>query len=595
MSESAAKFTQEPRNIETKYASEETQISVNENEDAAIQAAEDLSPPPAEAKEPGTENKEEDTPIAEEASPVKKTQLAVTKDKQANSVIKGNPLEEVMVDSEKVEKKYQESLHIPDDAAKETEEPVAETTPPPDDAAEEIDHVKQVAISDDARKEMEGLASKPLQCSNPPRNEASEVLERVEKNSIPVAKFATPGDAIGIITATLDINKVIDKELVDEPKQLDDIVEEKIEMPLEEPPSTRSDKRSSKYTSARQSTHSNRHSSSMEKDNPSDESHRPHSHRKHRDSGNSLKALFIPLNPKRPDRHDSGFSEGVGGSPKIQRDLKEQAVYDNRKAEYRFVKSKVSESESLVIGATAILPSKALRRMSSRRESTPHGEKEGEKTLITLDMRKRLSAVKSPFLAMKDEPHGEEEVMETKKSNMQRPTSSIDGERPDAAVVKEKGRVHWHTERVEDPSTGRDSKEDKHRREKHQKDKHDKEKDPEARKVRKEADRQLFITKAEVNIDMKLQVVKDHEDWSGRDEPQRKREAETSAKNIKGKGREGERAMDSTRKPRSNEWKGGERSERSDPHQGKRREKRIMKEEKTQLKSIWSSAKKVFS
>ena len=280
-----------------------------------------------------------------------------------------------------------------------------------------------------------------------------EVSEEPKESTFPVAEIAAGAAAIGvigIIAAHLDTEKeapITDKGIVDEPQTLEDVAEAPTK--LDSPPSPKSDKRSSKHRSSRHSTHSSRHSSSKEKDkgSPTEDSHRPHSHRKRRDSENSSKALFTPTSPKKqPSRHDSGYSQGSGSSShRRHRTPEEQTAHDKRKAE-RAAKAKLAESGGVVVDGPADGPAAAPdvpRRQSSRRHSHSHGSKDD-------DNRPRLlrgeSVVKSPFMASKDQPHVKEEVKEVKKPIIERPRFSIDGERPPIAARKEKGRSHSHRE-----------------------------------------------------------------------------------------------------------------------------------------------------
>ena len=557
-----------------------------------------------ETQVPISDTKEEEPPTVVDISPSSEVPAP------PEEMIDEEPSGEVLAEPEKLEEPVHESIAVLDEAPREVEEPDLESTLILGEVATEVEESvqKSASIPDETPQDIEEPISEPLPISHITEMEASEAPEDVEESNIPFAEIAAGAGAIGVIgmiAANLDSEKIADKDIVDEPKELDDIAEK--EAPLDDPPSPKSDKRSSKHRSSRHSTHSSRHSSSKEKDSPTEESHRHHSHRKRRDSENSLKALFTPTSPKKPDRHDSGYSQGSGGSQNRHRTPEEQAAHEKRKAEYRAAKAKLAESESAVVDGHADVPltrPESSRRMSSRRHSTSHGSKEDHKRPDFLDTKKGESVVKSPFIAKKGEPHIKEEVKEVKKPIMERPRYSIDGERPSATAVKELGRVHSHRERGARHSRERGSKEDRQRKERDDKDdrqrreRDDKEryrveKDREARKVRKEAEKQLVLAREEVAEEAKQRRDKDDEERRTRREERRKRreDEERAADDGKGKERERERTYISSKNPRSDGSKDGEKSDR---HRERRREMKIPKEEKSPLKSLWSSAKRVF-
>lgn len=532
---------------------------------------------PTEVQEPIIEEKVEDNPAAEPQEEVQNEE----------------PPAEIASEPEKVEEQIVESEPVLDDAPKGVEEQPAEPEAAAEDAPKDVEEPEH-SPADDSPKDVE----------------APEEPKDVDKSSIPVAEIAVGAAAIGVIgmiAANMDAGKeepITDKGLVDEPQTLEDVAEEPAK--IDAPPSPKSDKRSSKHRSSRHSTHSSRHSSSKEKDSPSEDSHRPHSHRRRRDSDNSLMAMFTPTSPKKqPSRHDSGYSQGSGGSShRRHRTPEEQAAHDKRKAE-RAAKAKPTESESAVVdgpaGVPVVVPN-VPRRLSSRRHSHSYGSKSDDKRPQIL---KGESVVKSPFMARKDEPHIKEEVKEVKKPIIERPRFSIDGERPPSAVRKEKGRSHSHRDRGSRHSRERSSKESQEREERHRKQREERqkkerdeiekyrvEKEREARKVRREAEKQMLVAREEVAEEGRRQREKEDEERRiRREERRRRREAEDKAAEEGSgsvKGKEPERERERIRKPRS------DGSKDSNRHRERRREREIPKEDKSPLKSLWSSAKKVF-
>jgi hypothetical protein len=513
---------------------------------------------PDEVQEPLTEEKGEVVPLAEDSPPSEGIP-----DPQEDVKVEGSS-GEAPAGPENAEEP-EESVPLPNDSP-EAEEPLVEATPP----------------SDDSRKE----------------TEAEEAPKDVEESSVPVAEIAAGAAAIGVIgmiAANLDSEKIANRDIVEEPKELDDIAEKEGSPDAPPSPKSEKDKRSSRHRSSRHSTHSSRHSSSKEKDSPSEESRRPHSYRKRRDSDTSFKNLIIPTSSKKPDRHDSGYSQGSGGSHKKQRTPEEQAAHDKRKAEHRAAKAKVAESESAVVDGHAEASGRATeapRRMSSRRHSHSHSSKEGSDKKLLDTIRRGESIVKSPFIVTKDQPHIKEEVREVKKPIMERLRFSIDGERPSNATRIEKGRVHSHRDRGSRHSRERKT-DDRHKKERDEKEKYRVEKEREATRMRRETEKQMVIARENVAEEARRKREKDDEERRIRREERRKRREaeERAAEEGKGKEREHERTHTSSRKPRSDKSKDGERSDR---HRERGRERETSKEDKSALKTLWSSAKKVF-
>ena len=436
-------------------------------------------------------------------------------------------------------------------------------------------------VSEDLAKEVEEPQLEFSLVCDEPANEVPAAPMEVDASEI--ATGAALG-VIGMIAANLDNDKITDKDIVEEPKEL-----------APTSPKSDRDKRSSKHRSSRHSTHTSRHHSSREKDSLTDDSH----HRR-RDSGNSFKALFTPTSPKKSDRRDSGYSQGSGGSHRKQRTPEEQEAHEKRKAEHRAAKAK--ESESAAVDGPA--RPEASRRISSRQHSTSHSSKEDRRP----KMLKGESIVESPFIAKKDEPHIKEEVKEVKKPIMERSRFSVGGETPNSAARNEKGRAHSHRDRGARHNRERKT-DDRHNKERDEKDKDKVEQEREARRVRKEAENEMEVAREEVSESERRQKEKDDEERRIRREERRKRrEAEEIAA---GEGRGKEQERDRVRKPRSDASKDGERErevkplrkprsdaskggERAERHRERYREHEMLKEDKSPLKSLWSSAKKVF-
>ena len=156
-------------------------------------------------------------------------------------------------------------------------------------------------------------------------------------------------------------------------------------------------------------------------------------------------------------------------------------------------------------------PRKRASSSSRRRQSQSHGSKEGaNKRVKLLDITRGESVVKSAFLTNIN-PTIKEEIEEVKNHVIDRLRISIDGGRPKEAIER---KSHSHSRH----STSR------HRKERDNKDKYRTEKEKEARKVRKEAEKQMIVARDEVEEGARRQREKDDEEREIRREQKAARE-----------------------------------------------------------------------
>jgi hypothetical protein len=420
-----------------------------------------------------------------------------------------------------------------------------------------------------------------------PVPESEEPVEATpEIGELPVAEIAA-GVAVGAIAAAaLKSNhpaeseaQVSDKDIVDELEQLAEVIEEPASG---EPPSPGSDKHR-RHRSSRYSKGSSRQSSS--RDGPSEEA-RPYLHYKRRESENSLKNFFFaPPLPKKLSRHDSGVSAGSTSphSKKHRNDRtpEEQAAHDQRKADRKAAKARELESDGVVIDEPATelaYSSIPTRRSSTRQHSSSRSSNtrdDSEKKPKLLDM-KGESVIKAKFIAI-DKPHIKETVS---KSNtkpvpiIDRPRFSMDGERSMHLERSNSSRYH-HSYR----SSNRKEREDR--------DRHRVEEEKELRKAREETKRQVERARAEVAEEAIRQQERDNEERKLRREARRKRREEE------------ERANEGSPETSTTGSKGGlvKDRPRHQSHQSEREKEKERERSKSKgpLKSLWSSAKKVFA
>jgi hypothetical protein len=404
-----------------------------------------------------------------------------------------------------------------------------------------------------------------------PVHETQEPIEE-ESKDLPIAEMAA-GLAGGAVAAAILVSEdnheapapqVSEKAIVDEPEGLEEVAEEE---KSGEPPSPEPNKHR-KHRSSRHSKSSSRTLSSRE--GPSDEG-RPYLHRKRRESVNSLKNMFFgapPVSPKRPSRHDSGVSAG-STSPhtrkhRSDRTPEEQAAHDMRKAARAAASLKAAESGSAVaddlaspeIGSSSV----PTRRSSTRRQSSSRssGARDGEKPKL-LDM-KGESVIKAKFIAT-PKPHIKSEIKKSSKVPIiDRPRFSIDGERPKPLERSNSTRYH-HS------SSSRKAREGNER--------YKADEDRELRKAREETRREVERARAEVAEESRRRQERDDEERRLRREARRKRREEEEK--VGEGNQERQKNHQSSRSGREKE-KERERSKSDGP-----------------LKSLWSSAKNVFT
>lgn len=485
------------------------------------------------------------------------------------------------------------------DASVSKDEPELDTEPPKD------------MVEPDAVPETEKPAESSPTTAEPsqPNQEAPEeeavsapVLESqdssepaAESKELPIAGIAV-GVAVGAVAAAAVLAfkaddegpsaQVSDKAIVDEPEGLEEVVEEE---ESGEPPSPEPSKHR-KHRSSKHSKSSSRTLSSRE--GPSDDG-RPPLHRRRRESENSLKNMFFgtspPTSPKKPSRHDSGVSAG-STSPhnrkhRSDRTPEEQAAHEMRKAARVAAKLKAAESGSAVadepaspeIGSSSV----PTRRSSTRRHSSSRssGARDGdEKKPKLLDM-KGESVVKTKLIAT-EKPHIKEELKRSDSKKVpiiDRPRFSMDGERPN--LGRSNSSRHHQSHR---PSSSRKVKDER--------DRHKSEEDRELRKAREETRRQVERAKAEVDEASRRQQERDDEERRLRREERRKRREEA------------DRAAEGDQDSPDTSVKGKLVKERPRHHESARSAREREKEKERErskskgpLKSLWSSAKKVFT
>ena len=402
---------------------------------------------------------------------------------------------------------------------------------------------------------------------------ASDSLEVVD-DSHPIADKAIAA-GVGVIAGHLfgeimlgDQGQpplITDQEVVAEPEQisLKNVPEETV---LLDKSSPKTDKRSN--NKHRSSRHSTTHSKlySVSKEIPADESHRPHSQRKRRESESSfkeLKGIFSSNPPTKPSRHDSGFSVGSASSnTKKHRTQEEQALHDKKKEERRAAKAR--DSKSAVFDKSAADPP-VPNRVSSHRHNNSrhsHGSKEEiEKRPMSGDMKKLESIVKHAAL-MGDEPQVKEVVKKQNKSSSteQRAHFALDPESPKSSQRKHSSRHQSSSDRKETDKERYRSEEEK-----------------EARRARKEIEKQKEVARVEFSEESRRQREKDEDSRRlRREERRKKREAEE-------KGAESSMTLQN-------------RTSEDRPHHGHRKSNSKSKDkEKGPLKSVWSFLKKEFA
>lgn len=446
----------------------------------------------------------------------------------------------------------------------------------------------ETAASLEGPLEVEQEAAKEEGASLPsPVHESQEPIEE-ESKGLSIAEIAA-GLAGGAVAAAILVSEdnhedptpqVSDKAIFDEPEGLEEVAEEPNSG---EPPSPEPNKHR-KHRSSRHSKSSSRTLSSRE--GPSDEG-RPNLHRKRRESENSLKNMFFgtpPVSPKRPSRHDSGVSAG-STSPhtrkhRSDRTPEEQAAHDMRKAARAAASLKAAESGSAVadeLASPEIGSSSApIRRSSTRRQSSSRssGARDGEKPKL-LDM-KGESVIKAKLIAT-PKPHIKSEVKRSSKVPIiDRPRFSMDGERP-KHLERSNSTRHHHS------SSSRKEREEIER--------HKAEEDRELRKAREETRREVERARAEVAEESRRRQERDDE------ERRRRREARMKRREEEEKVAEGNQDSPATSVTGS---RGQLVKERQKHHQSSRsaREKEKERERSKSngpLKSLWSSAKKVFT
>lgn len=492
----------------------------------------------------------------------------------------------------------------PTPVPKQTDAPTSENTPQPDsDATKDVAEPEVVLETENTDESALVTEESPQPAQEAPKEEAvsapapesQEPSEATpEGKDVPIAEIT-----VGAVAAALLVskdqheepeNQQSDKAIVGEPEGLEEVVEEDVSG---EPPSPEPSKHR-KHRSSRHSKSSSRTLSSREGLN--DEG-RPPLHRRRRESENSLKNMFFgttpPTSPKKPSRHDSGVSAG-STSPhsrkhRSDRTPEEQAAHEMRKAARAAARLKAAESGKAVadehaspeIGSSSI-PTRisSTRRHSSSRSS---GARDGDgKKPKLLDM-KGESVVKAKLIAT-EKPHVKEEVKRSDSKKVpiiDRPRFSMDGERP-KHLERSTSTQHHHSQRA---SSSRKVREERAR--------HRSEEERELKKAREETRRQVERAKAEVDEASRRQQERDDEDRRQRREARRRRREEEE--------RAAEGGQDSPETSVTGA-KGNLVKEQPRYHQSSRsaREKEKEKERERSksngpLKSLWSSAKKVFN
>ena len=344
--------------------------------------------------------------------------------------------------------------------------------------------------------------------------------EAKDEQAVVEAQVETePEQAIVEAQVETEPEKLVAPEVnVEEPEKLKDLPEDPAT------PSSKSNKR--RHRSSRHS-HSSHHSSSKDKDSPTSE--RPHSHRKRRESENSVKGLLTKDEESSPKatRHDSGISAGSSSSHskkhRKDRTPEEQEAHDQRKAWRKAEREKLAKAAPLledvppgdgVPGEARIvdLPPLPHRQSSTRRYSRvpSSGSRDmDEKRPPHSLFSKGESVVKTPFLASDKSHYKEKEV---KAPIMNRPRFSIDGERPTTADLGSKTSTSGHHH--SSSRSHRKDRDDGKRKEEEEK---------EARRFRRETEKQMEIARVQVAEDSRRAQEKDDEERRLRRLERRKR------------------------------------------------------------------------
>jgi hypothetical protein len=448
------------------------------------------------------------------------------------------------------------------------------------------------AIEEPSQPEQEAPKEEPVSAPAPESQDPSEVTP--QDKELPILEVAA-GVAVGAVAAAALASQdhheepeaqLSERAIVDEPEGLEEVIEEDVSGgPPSPEPSKHRKHRSSKHSKTSSRTLSSR-------EGPTDDG-RPPLHRRRRESENSLKNMFFgttpPTSPKKPSRHDSGVSAG-STSPhsrkhRSDRTPEEQAAHEMRKAARAAEKLKAAESGSGVANESAPLEigssSIPIRRSSTRRHSSSRssGPRDGEEKKPKLLDMKGESVVKSKLLVT-EKPHVKEELRRSDSQKIpiiDRPRFSMDGERP--KHLEQSSATRHHNSHHHSSS----------RKVREERDRHRSEEERELKKAREETRRQVEHARAEADEVSRRQQERDDEERRLRREVRRKRREEEE--------RAAERSQDSPEASVTGP-KGRLVKERPRQHQSSRSAREKEKERsksKGPLKSLWSSAKKVFN